>query len=43
MEADHTYNIFRRIEAEERGLDAATVVVASTRQEIKEQWGLYDG
>ncbi|CAN1812685.1 Sucrose-phosphate synthase 4 [Linum perenne] len=38
-----TYNIFRRIEAEEFGLDAAQMVVTSTRQEIEEQWGLYDG
>ncbi|KAL4032168.1 hypothetical protein IC575_005233 [Cucumis melo] len=38
-----TYNILRRIEAEELGLDAAEMVVTSTRQEIEEQWGLYDG
>lgn len=38
-----TYKIIRRIEAEEFGLDAAEMVVTSTRQEIEEQWGLYDG
>ncbi|XP_043722507.1 probable sucrose-phosphate synthase 3 isoform X2 [Telopea speciosissima] len=38
-----TYRIMRRIEAEELSLDAAELVVTSTRQEIEEQWGLYDG
>ncbi|KAL7118378.1 hypothetical protein ACP275_03G132800 [Erythranthe tilingii] len=38
-----TYKIMRRIEAEELGLDTAEMVVTSTRQEIDEQWGLYDG
>lgn len=38
-----TYKIMRRIEAEELSLDAADMVVTSTRQEIEEQWGLYDG
>ncbi|KAJ0972860.1 hypothetical protein J5N97_020819 [Dioscorea zingiberensis] len=38
-----TYRIMRRIEAEEVALDAAEMVVTSTRQEIEEQWGLYDG
>ncbi|GAV72021.1 Glycos_transf_1 domain-containing protein/S6PP domain-containing protein/Glyco_trans_4_4 domain-containing protein [Cephalotus follicularis] len=38
-----TYKILRRIEGEELGLDAAEMVVTSTRQEIEEQWGLYDG
>ncbi|KAL5993241.1 sporulation-specific protein 4 [Asimina triloba] len=38
-----TYKIMRRIEAEELGLDATEMVVTSTRQEIEEQWGLYDG
>lgn len=33
----------RRIEAEEYSLDSAEMVVTSTRQEIEEQWGLYDG
>lgn len=38
-----TYKILRRIGGEELGLDAAEMVVTSTRQEIEEQWGLYDG
>lgn len=38
-----SYKIMRRIEAEELGLDASEMVVTSTRQEIEEQWGLYDG
>ncbi|XP_054816497.1 sucrose-phosphate synthase 4 isoform X2 [Prosopis cineraria] len=38
-----TYKIMRRIEAEEIGLDAAEMIVTSTRQETEEQWGLYDG
>ncbi|KAF5752497.1 hypothetical protein HS088_TW01G00409 [Tripterygium wilfordii] len=38
-----TYKITRRIEAEELSLDAAELVVTSTKQEIEEQWGLYDG
>lgn len=38
-----TYKILRRIEGEEFGLDATEMVVTSTRQEIEEQWGLYDG
>ncbi|KAL4566202.1 hypothetical protein LXL04_030314 [Taraxacum kok-saghyz] len=38
-----TYKIMRRIEGEELALDAAEMVVTSTRQEIEEQWGLYDG
>ena len=37
------YKIGRRIEAEERALDHATVVVVSTEDEIREQWGLYAG
>ena len=41
MEA--TYRISRRIEAEERALDAAAAVFTSTGQEVAEQWGLYDG
>lgn len=40
---DRTYKIMRRIEAEEQSLDAAEMVVTSTRQEIEAQWGLYDG
>ncbi|KAL6660549.1 hypothetical protein ACP70R_001584 [Stipagrostis hirtigluma subsp. patula] len=42
-EIQGTYRIARRVEAEETGLDAADVVVTSTKQEIEEQWGLYDG
>ncbi|KAG6523653.1 hypothetical protein ZIOFF_013518 [Zingiber officinale] len=38
-----TYRIMRRIEGEEAALDAAEMVVTSTRQEIEEQWGSYDG
>lgn len=38
-----TYKIMRRIEAEELSLDAAELVITSTRQEVEEQWGLYDG
>ncbi|XP_051133420.1 probable sucrose-phosphate synthase 2 [Andrographis paniculata] len=40
---DSTYRIMRRIEAEELSLDAAELVITSTKQEIEEQWGLYDG
>ncbi|RLM70181.1 hypothetical protein C2845_PM17G05460 [Panicum miliaceum] len=39
-EIQGSYRIARRIEAEETGLDAAEVVVTSTKQEIEEQWGL---
>ncbi|TMW93960.1 hypothetical protein EJD97_010949 [Solanum chilense] len=42
-EINNTYKIMRRIEAEELGLDTAEMVITSTRQEIDEQWGLYDG
>ncbi|GLJ47002.1 hypothetical protein SUGI_0992140 [Cryptomeria japonica] len=38
-----TYKIMRRIEAEELSMDAAELVITSTKQEIDEQWGLYDG
>lgn len=40
---NNTYKIMRRIEAEELSLDASEVVITSTRQEIEEQWRLYDG
>ncbi|GLU08678.1 hypothetical protein SLE2022_255760 [Rubroshorea leprosula] len=33
----------RRIEGKEISLDAAELVITSTKQEIEEQWGLYDG
>jgi len=42
-EIETTYAISRRIEAEERSLDVASLVFTSTQQEIEEQWGLYDG
>ncbi|MCU0304411.1 MAG: HAD-IIB family hydrolase [Thermoanaerobaculales bacterium] len=35
------YRMSRRIAAEERVLEAADLVVASTRQEVDEQWGQY--
>ncbi|KAI4344194.1 hypothetical protein L6164_011445 [Bauhinia variegata] len=42
-EINRTYKIMRRIEAEELALDASEIVITSTRQEIEEQWRLYDG
>lgn len=42
-EIQAAYRIARRVEAEETGLDAAEMVVTSTKQEVEEQWGLYDG
>jgi sucrose-phosphate synthase len=36
------YRIGRRIEAEETALDHAALVVASTSQEVKEQYAVYD-
>ena len=42
-EVEATYAIARRIEAEERCLDAAALVLTSTRQEVDDQWGLYNG
>jgi len=36
------YRISRRIEAEEGALESASMVVASTRQEVREQYELYD-
>ncbi|KAJ4958203.1 hypothetical protein NE237_025314 [Protea cynaroides] len=42
-EINVTYKIMRRIEAEEISLDASEIVITSTRQEIDEQWRLYDG
>ncbi|MDT8376982.1 MAG: HAD family hydrolase [Mariprofundaceae bacterium] len=41
-EIETTYNMSRRIDAEERTLGAASRVVASTNQEIEEQYALYD-
>lgn len=40
---EETYAISRRIEGEERALDAALLVITSTEQEVDQQWGLYDG
>eukprot|EP00803_Ostreobium_quekettii_P010053 evm.model.scf_603.4 EVM.evm.TU.scf_603.4 scf_603:21080-24472(-) len=42
-EIEQTYKISRRIEAEERALDNAMMVVTSTKQEVAQQWGQYDG
>lgn len=42
-EINATYKIMRRIEGEELSLDASEIVITSTRQEIEEQWRLYDG
>ncbi|KAL7112326.1 hypothetical protein ACP275_05G145300 [Erythranthe tilingii] len=42
-EINSTYKIMRRIEAEEITLDVSEVIITSTRQEIEEQWRLYDG
>ncbi len=36
------YNITQRIEAEEIALDTAALVIASTRQEVEQQYSLYD-
>ena len=42
-EVEATYRISRRIEAEERCLEAAVTVFTSTQQEVDDQWGLYHG
>ncbi len=42
-EIEDTYAMSRRIEAEERALDTAIMVLTSTQEEIEKQWGLYDG
>lgn len=42
-EINSNYKIMRRIEAEELCLDASEIVITSTKQEIEEQWNLYDG
>lgn len=39
---EERYNLSRRIEAEETTLAVAERVITSTRQEIEEQYGLYD-
>lgn len=41
-EIESTYNISRRIEAEETTLAAAQRIITSTQQEIEFQYGLYD-
>jgi sucrose-phosphate synthase len=41
-EIEQRYNMARRIEAEELTLASAERVIASTHQEIEEQYGLYD-
>jgi sucrose-phosphate synthase len=42
-EVNATYKIMRRIEAKELTLDASEIIITSTKQEIEEQWRLYDG
>jgi len=42
LEIEATYNISRRIEAEETSLSVAQRIVTSTQQEIEHQYGLYD-
>ncbi len=42
QEIEATYNMRRRIEAEERTLCAAARVIVSTNQEIEEQYAVYD-
>ncbi|WCJ29991.1 Sucrose-phosphate synthase [Euphorbia peplus] len=42
-EINSTYKIMRRIEAEEYSLDCSEIVITSTKQEIDQQWRLYDG
>ena len=39
---EERYHMSRRIEAEERVLESADLIVASTLQEIEDQYGLYD-
>ena len=41
-EIESRYNMRRRIEAEEMALGAAARVIVSTKQEIREQYALYD-
>lgn len=41
-EIESRYNLAARIEAEELSLDAASMVCTSTRQEVEEQYKLYD-
>ena len=39
---DERYHFSQRIEAEERALEIASVVIASTNQEVEDQYQLYD-
>lgn len=39
---EERYRFSHRIEAEERALETATLVIASTRQEVREQYQAYD-
>ena len=39
---EETYNMARRIDAEEETLAAAELVIASTANEVEDQYGLYD-
>lgn len=39
---EEVYNMGQRIEAEEATLDRASLVIASTRQEVEEQYAAYD-
>lgn len=41
-EIEKIYHISNRIEAEEETLGAAEMIITSTRQEIEEQYGVYD-
>ncbi len=41
-EIEDSYNITRRIQAEETTLGVAALVITSTQQEIEQQYGLYD-
>ncbi|GAB1235588.1 glycosyltransferase [Ferrigenium sp. UT5] len=41
-EIESTYHITRRIEAEEDTLGVAERIITSTRQEVEQQYGLYD-
>jgi len=42
QEINRTYNMDRRVDAEEEVLASADLVIASTNNEIHEQYGLYD-
>ncbi|MFQ3618840.1 MAG: HAD family hydrolase [Cyanobacteriota bacterium] len=42
QDIDQRYNMLRRIEAEELTLASADLIITSTRQEVEEQYELYD-